>query len=41
MKNKVAFDTELYVCVSDKSVQQDAEIQYYYSHNLLMVNLWN
>jgi hypothetical protein len=29
MKNKVAFETEVYVHVSDKLVQQDAEIQYY------------
>jgi hypothetical protein len=29
MKIKVAFETEVYVCVSDKLVQQDAEIKHY------------
>jgi hypothetical protein len=29
MKNKVAFETEVYVHLSDKLVQQAAEIQYY------------
>jgi hypothetical protein len=29
MKNKVAYETEEYVLVSDKLVQQGAEIQYY------------
>jgi hypothetical protein len=28
MKNKVAFEMEVYVCTSNKLVQQDAEIQY-------------
>jgi hypothetical protein len=28
MKNKVAFETEVYVCISDKLVHQDAEAQY-------------
>jgi hypothetical protein len=29
MKNKVAFEMEACECISDKLVQQDAEIQYY------------
>jgi hypothetical protein len=28
MKDKVALETEVYACISDKLVQQDAEIQY-------------
>jgi hypothetical protein len=30
MKNKVAFEPEVYVCISDKLMQQDAETQYYF-----------
>jgi hypothetical protein len=29
MKNKFAFETEIYVCTSDKLTQRDSEIQYY------------
>jgi hypothetical protein len=29
MKHEFAFDTEIYVCTSDKLVQRDSEIQYY------------
>jgi hypothetical protein len=28
-KNEVEFETEVHVCISDKLVQQDDEIQYY------------
>jgi hypothetical protein len=28
MKNKFAFELEVYVCISDKLAQQDAEAQY-------------
>jgi hypothetical protein len=29
MKTKVAFQTEVYACISNKSVQQNDEIQFY------------
>jgi hypothetical protein len=35
-KNKVAFETEVYVCVSDKLMQQDAEIQYHKSTMIII-----
>jgi hypothetical protein len=30
MKNKVSSEMEVNVCISDKLVEQDAEIQYYH-----------
>jgi hypothetical protein len=34
MKNKAAFETEVYVCINNELVQQDAEIQYFSSLNM-------
>jgi hypothetical protein len=31
MKDEVAFETEVFVCICDELVQQHAEIQYYYN----------
>jgi hypothetical protein len=38
MKNKVAFKTDVYVCISDKLVLQGAEIPKYTFYNLTAIS---